>query len=186
MKIGLCGSHRTGKTTLAKAISKQLKIPFIQTSTSEVFKQHGLHPAQPLDFKKRLWIQHRVLEAATRIWPIESGHFITDRTPIDFIAYTLADIQGATQVDFVELEIYLTHCFEVTNQFFTQIVVLQPAIELIYEEGKAALNRAYIEHLNLIIQGLCSDERLNCPSQTLKRHIINLQERVQQIIKEIK
>jgi DNA helicase TIP49 (TBP-interacting protein) len=181
-RIGLCGSHRTGKTTLAQAISVKLQIPFLRTSTSYVFKQHGLHPAQPLDFKERLWIQHRILEAATKIWQTQTGSFITDRTPIDFMAYTLADIQGATAVDFAELEDYLTACFQVTNQVFTQLVVLQPAIELVYEEGKAALNKAYMEHLNIIIQGLCGDERLKCSSIVIKRHIIDLKERVQSII----
>ena len=181
-RIGLCGSHRTGKTTLANTISQQLQIPFLRTSTSEVFKQHGLHPAQPLDFKERLWIQHRVLEAATEVWQTETGAFITDRTPIDFMAYTLADIQGATSVDFAKLEEYLMACFQVTNQFFTQLVVLQPAIELVYEEGKAALNKAYMEHLNIVIQGLCGDERLMCSSMIVKRHIINLTERVQSVI----
>lgn len=184
-RIGLCGSHRTGKTTLAQAISLKLQIPFLQTRTSSVFKQHGLNPAKPLDFKERLWIQHRVLEAATEVWQMETSSFITDRTPIDFMAYTLADIQGATYVDFAKLEEYVTACFQVTNQFFTQLAVLQPAIELVYEEGKAALNKAYMEHLNIVVQGLCADERLTCSSMIINRRIINLKERVQSIISVI-
>ncbi|HDN25598.1 MAG TPA: AAA family ATPase, partial [Thioploca sp.] len=152
-KIGLCGSHRTGKTTLAEALSKKMGIPFLKTSTSMVFKQHGLHPAQVLDFKTRLWIQHRVIEAAVAVWQTEKDSFVTDRTPIDFMAYTLADIQGATVVDFAELEAYLALCFEVANQCFTKLAVLQPAIPLVFEPGKASLNRAYMEHLNTIVQG---------------------------------
>ena len=101
-------------------------IPFVQTSTSAVFQQYGLHPAQPLKFKTRLWIQHRVIEAATSSWQTETGAFVTDRTPIDFMAYTLADIQGVTVVEFAQLEAYLAQCFDVTDQFFTQLVVLQP------------------------------------------------------------
>ncbi len=176
-RIGICGSHRTGKTTLAEFISKQTGIPFVKTTTSAVFKQHGLHPSQSLDFKTRLWIQHRVNEAALEVWGDPKASFVTDRTPLDFMAYTLADIQGSTQVDFAELEAYIVQCFEVCNQFFTRLVVVQPAIPLVYEEGKAALNRAYMEHLNIIIQGLCRDERLKCPSMVIKRHIISLEER---------
>ncbi len=182
LRIGLCGSHRTGKTTLAEAISKKTRIPFIKTSTSAVFEQHGLHPAQPLSFKTRLWIQHRIIEAAVEVWQAEKGSFITDRTPIDFMAYTLADIQGTTEVDFAELETYLEHCFEVTNQFFTTLTVLQPAIPLVHEQGKAALNRAYMEHLNILIQGLCSDERLKCTSIVIKRNIISLETRIKTIL----
>jgi predicted ATPase len=177
-RIGICGSHRTGKTTLAKAIAMEWQIPFVQTSTSDVFKQHGLLPSMALDFKKRLWIQHHVIEAAISIWQAEEGAFVTDRTPLDFMAYTLADIQGNTDVDFTKLEAYLTQCFEVAHQFFTKLVVLQPAIPLVYEEGKAALNRAYIEHLNTLIIGLCHDERLTCPSIVIRRDVVNLGERV--------
>ena len=181
-KIGLCGSHRTGKTTLAEALSKKMGIPFLKTSTSMVFKQHGLHPAQVLDFKTRLWIQHRVIEAAVAVWQTEKDSFVTDRTPIDFMAYTLADIQGATVVDFAELEAYLALCFEVANQCFTKLAVLQPAIPLVFEPGKAALNRAYMEHLNTIVQGLCSDERLKCSFCVIKRNITSLEGRVQTVL----
>jgi len=182
-KIGISGSHRTGKTTLAKAIATYKRIPFVQTSTREVFEEHGLHPGTAMDFKTRLWIQHRVIEAAITLWQTEKSSFVTDRTPIDFMAYTLADIQGATEVDFIDLEAYLTQCFNVTNQFFTQLAVLQPAIPLVYEEGKAALNKAYIEHLNLLVQGLCHDERNSCSSIIIRRNIIDLEERVKAVFK---
>jgi predicted ATPase len=185
MRLGLAGSHRTGKTSLAKAISQTRGVPFVETTTSAVFAQSGLHPAVPLEFKTRLWIQHRILQAAVAVWQATPEAFVTDRTPFDFMAYTLADIQGATVVDFAALEEYLTDCFKITNQFFTQLVVVQPAIPLVHEEGKAALNKAYMEHLNTIILGLCNDERLSCPVATLKRHILSLEERVKWICLEL-
>ncbi|MCK5717481.1 MAG: AAA family ATPase [Thiomargarita sp.] len=177
LKIGISGSHRTGKTTLAEAISKKIRtLTNLKTSSSAVFKKYGLHPAQTLDFKTRLWIQHQILAAGIEMW--QTPQFVTDRTPIDFMAYTLADIQGATDVNFTALESYLTQCFEVTNDFFSHIIILQPAIPLVYEAGKAALNRSYMAHLNTLIQGLCHDERLTCPSFLIKRHLMNLEERV--------
>jgi AAA+ superfamily predicted ATPase len=68
MNFGLCGGHRTGKTTLAQAIANQKNIPFIKTDTSAVFRKFGLDPALPMDFSTRLHIQHKVLEAAIAIW----------------------------------------------------------------------------------------------------------------------
>lgn len=182
--IGICGSHRTGKTSLAGAISKKTGIPFVRTSTSAVFKRFGFDPAQSLDFKTRLWIQYRVIDAAVEVWMDVGGNgaFVTDRTPIDFMAYTLADIQGATAVDFSELEKYIAECFEVSNQFFTRVIALQPAIPLFYEVGKAALNRAYMEHLNIVIQGLCCDERLKCPSIVVKRDVVSFEGRVECVL----
>ena len=178
VKIGLGGSHRTGKTTLALAIAREKNIAFIKTDTNAVFKQYGLHPSTPIDFNTRLEIQHQVLQAAAQAWQAETSDFITDRTPLDFIAYTLADIQGATEVDFAAVAIYLNRCFEVTNQFFNLLVILQPAIPLVYEPGKAALNPAYMEHLNIIIQGLCHHDYLRCPTVILKKDTVRLEERM--------
>ncbi len=182
LKIGLCGSHRTGKTTLAKEISFKTGMPFVKTSTSEVFEQSGLHPAEPMDFKTRIWIQHQVIDAAERVWQAEQGSFVTDRTPVDMIAYTLGDIQGTTEADFNELKNYMDHCFEVTNKYFTRLAVIQPAIPLVFEKGKAKLNRAYMEHLNTVIMGLCSDERLERPSLIVKRSITDIGDRVREVI----
>jgi hypothetical protein len=178
MKIGLAGAHRTGKTTLAQAVSRTRGIPFAKTDTAALFKQRGLTPCQSLDFKTRLQIQQHILTAAFEIWETQPATFITDRTPLDFMAYTLADIQGATEVNFTSLEKYLEGCFEVTNKIFTMLVVIQPAIPLVYEEGKAALNKAYLEHLNTIIVGLCHDERLTCPAFIMERRTTCLEDRI--------
>lgn len=183
--VGLCGSHRTGKTTLAREIAARSGLDFLRTTTSEVFASNGLDPASAMDFHTRLWIQHKVVDAAEDVWRNAAGSFISDRTPIDMMAYTLADIQGGTAVDFSELEKYLDHCYSVTNRFFSGLVVVQPAIPLVREEGKAALNRSYMEHLNALIKGLCCDERLHCPFSLIDRSIVDLDERVGAVLKII-
>lgn len=180
--IGLCGSHRTGKTTLAGRISEKAGMVFIRTTTSEVFAANGLNPASPMDFSTRIWIQHKVVDAAEAVWRRAEAPFISDRTPIDMMAYTLADIQGKTEVDHQQLEAYLDHCYAVTNSFFSRLVVVQPAIPLVHEEGKAALNRAYMEHLNMLVMGLCCDERLDCPVHVMRRDILDLDERVKDVL----
>ncbi len=185
MNIGLCGSHRTGKTTLAEAISQKTGMPFVKTSTSEVFKNHGLDPSKPMDFQKRLWIQHKILDTAKLLWNAEQKQFITDRTPLDMAAYTLADIQGATEVNFLELEGYLNRCFEVTNQLFKVLVLIQPGIPLMHEEGKAALNESYLEHLNYLILGLCNDARIKSTFVFLNRDVTTLEDRIAVIRNEL-
>lgn len=182
MAIGIAGAHRTGKTTLAKCVAEQLDIPFVQTTTSAVFKQHGLDPAQVMDFNTRLTIQQHVANAAENHWQSIQSNFVTDRTPLDFMAYTLADIQGKTEVDFAQLEKYLAHCFALTNQFFNQIIVVQPGITLVYETGKAALNQAYIEHLNSLVLGLSYDERVHCAVNVIKREVLSLDARISEIL----
>jgi hypothetical protein len=182
MSIGLCGAHRTGKTTLAEALSIQVKKPFVKTITSEIFRQYGLDPAHPLDFRKRLEIQKQILISYAEIWASQQQSFITDRTPVDLMAYTLADVQGSTEVNFPELERYMEQCFEVTNKYFNVLIVLQPGIELIPAEGKAALNQAYIEHLNSLVLGLCHDERLKSSIVCIKREVIDLDDRIKKVL----
>ena len=185
MNIGLCGSHRTGKTTLAEAIAQKTGMPFVKTSTSEVFKEHGLDPSKPMNFQERLSIQHKILDTAKKLWHAEQRQFITDRTPLDMAAYTLADIQGSTEVNFIELEGYLDNCFEATNQLFKVLVLIQPGIPLMHEEGKAALNEGYLEHLNYLILGLCNDSRIKNRFVFLNRNITTLENRISLILNEL-
>ena len=180
--LGLCGAHRTGKTTLAIAIASHLNIPFVRTTTSQVFADLGLDPAEPMDFKTRLFVQNHVLDAAEQVWQNSAVPFVSDRTPIDMIAYTLGDIQGKTEVDFDLLSQYIDRCFASTNQFFQNLAIIQPGIPLVYEDGKAALNAAYIEHINILVIGLCSDSPLKANVFCNARDAIDLETRILNIL----
>ncbi len=183
--IGICGAHRTGKSTLAQKLAHSLGIPFVQTITSQVFAEAGLDPAQSMDFSTRLMIQQKVLLAGEAVWSSSSQPFVSDRTPIDMMAYTLADIQGTTIVDFSQLSDYLQQCFAIANLFFNHLIVVQPGIPLTYAEGKAALNPAYIEHINTLIIGLCQDSRLSSKVKILPRSLLDLSERLAAIDRAI-
>ena len=181
MNVGFCGAHRTGKTTLAMEIARLTGKQFVRTRVSEVFAQHGLHAAQDMSFETRLGIQYRILEACENDWQRAGTNFVTDRTPVDFLAYTLGDVLGKTEVNQSEFDHYVERCFDLTNKFFGALVVVQPGIPLEAAEGKAALNNAYIEHINSLVIGLCHDQRVNSRVITLNREVIDLDERVRQI-----
>lgn len=181
MNIGMCGAHRTGKTTLAMELAQLTGKQFVRTRVTEVFKQHGLHAAQDMDFETRLDIQYRILEACEEDWQKAETDFITDRTPVDFLAYTLGDIQGKTEVNFESFETYFNRCIELSNRLFHTLIVLQPGIPLAEAEGKAALNKAYIEHINSLIIGLCHDQRVKSRIITMERGVIEFDERVRLI-----
>ncbi len=100
-----------------------------------------------MDFQRRLWIQHKILDAAEKLWYAEQRQFITDRTPLDMAAYTLADIQGAAEVDFSELEKYLERCFKTTNELFKILVLIQPGIPLLTDYLQVAHRPQAIGHL---------------------------------------
>lgn len=182
MTIGLCGAHRVGKSSLARAYAEKAGIQFVETSVSAVFKDMGLDPALTYDFATRLSVQENVLIACEKIYAEHSAKSlcVTDRTPLDFMAYTLGDAVGETvrEEDQERLEKYIANCIAVTNRRFCALVVVQPGIPLVKAEGKAAMNKAYIEHLNAIILGLSVDERIKVPHFYLPRAMTNMKERV--------
>jgi hypothetical protein len=183
--LGLCGAHRTGKTTLAIALASDLNIPFVRTTTSQVFAELGLDPAEPMDFKTRLFVQNHVLDAAEKVWQDSPSPFVSDRTPIDMIAYTLGDIQGKTEVDFDLLNQYIDRCYASTNQFFQNLAIIQSGIPLVYEQGKAALNPSYIEHINVLVIGLCQDSRIKANVFCNPREAIALDLRIRNILESV-
>ncbi len=183
--IGLFGSHRTGKTTLAREIAGKTAMDFVRTSTSEVFARNGLDPAEHLDFHSRIRIQHEVLEEAEKVWGVARGLFVTDRTPIDMMAYTMVDIGGTSYVEFSELKKYIDRCYNVTNRFFSCLLFLEPGIPIVYEKGKAALNRSYIEHLSVLMKGFSLDGRLKCPVRMMPGELLPLEERLAWVEKSI-
>lgn len=180
---GLCGAHRTGKTTLAKAYAEKHGALFVETSVSAIFKDLGHDPADTFDFKTRLDIQEEVLKRVDAIYgcvPIGVDS-VTDRTPLDMLGYTMAEAIGGNvrDEDQQRFERYVRDCFDVTNRRFATVTLVQPGIPLKHEQGKAVLNRAYIEHLNSLILGLTVDMRLKAAHFYIPRHYLSLEERIE-------
>ena len=95
-------------------------------------------------------------------------------------AYTLADAIGDRVPDDCQQRLakYVNDCFDVTNRRFGIVLLVQPGIELVHEEGKAAMNVGYIEHLNSLILGLTVDERLTCQHFYIPRPVVDLERRL--------
>ena len=180
INIGLCGAHRTGKTTLAIALSKELETPFIQIGTSKIFSDHNLDAAKSMDFRTRIYIQRIILDHAEKIWSGSGESFICDRTPIDMMAYTLAEVQGKTLGKELEWELqeYLRDCREATEKCFSYLFVVPPAIPIIDEVGKASPSRGYIEHIHRICVGLWSGMLTGCQ---IPKDTVDLNERVKYV-----
>ena len=179
--IGLMGAHRCGKTSLAKAFAEKHNIAFVQTGASAVFKDMGLDPATHYDFQTRLTVQEEILRRFdVQYAEIGAKLAITDRTPIDLLAYTMAEAvqQAVLEDQQARFKKYVQNCIDVTNKRFGVLLVVQPGIKVVAEEGKAALNDAYIEHLNSIILGLSVDERIKAAHFYIPRHMTSLEERL--------
>lgn len=181
MSIGLCGSHRSGKSTLARAYAEKRGIQFVETSVSAIWRSLGYDPAKEYDFATRLMVQEEILKRVDAIYAKYAGlDFITDRTPLDMAAYTLGDAIGdRVPADCqVRLANYVNACFDVTNRRFGMVLLIQPGIPLVDAPGKAAMNVGYIEHLNSLILGLTVDERLTSFHYYMPRGIVKHEDRL--------
>lgn len=179
--IGLTGSHRTGKTTLAEAFAKQTGIPFVRTSGSKVFADLGLDPQANYPFETRMGIQEHMLRAFSRQYAsASSGLFIADRTPIDLMAYTLADVMREPHSEEMEKRIsaYMDGCFDVLNRHFSMIVVVQPGIPMEADPTKAPIGNAYVEHVANLVMGLTVSERIAAQHFYIPRDMLDLTARV--------
>lgn len=182
MIVGLTGSHRVGKSTLARMYAEKHKLDFLETSASAIFREMGFDPAITYDFDTRLTIQEEILRQFDKQYASHSGSnaAITDRTPLDMLAYTLGDVSGETlnEANEVRLCNYVQDCFTSLNKWFSVLLVVQPGIALIPADGKASLSVGYIEHLNSIILGLCVDEKSCVPHYYIPRHMRDNGERL--------
>lgn len=176
----LTGAHRTGKTTLAKAFSERSGIPFVKTGASQVFADMALDPKIDYPMKIRLGIQRKILESFEKQCKSVNGMFITDRTPIDFMAYTLADCQRENVPVHLheEIEKYMNDCISLTNWLFPILMVVQPGIKVVEEPGKAPAHTAYVEHINHLIMGIVVSERIESENFYIPRYMTDLEERV--------
>lgn len=180
MSIGLCGAQRTGKSTLARAWSLKTGVPFVETTTAEVFKRLGVSPKADLPFAERLTIQWEILKELSGQWAAQPGDFITDRTPLDMLAYTLADIQRSNLTPELDAAYkrYAEQCFALTNRFFSTIIVVQPGIVPKEEEWKAPATFGYSDHFNRLVIGLAVSEDVMCNHFFIPKAMTDLGRRV--------
>lgn len=179
--IGFAGAHRTGKTTLAKEFADRYDCEYLETSVSSVFEEMGLDPAVTYDFATRLRVQRAILKHLDRVYgqAEDDVNTVTDRTPLDLLLYTYADVQNdnLTDEDAAALAQYTADCIECLNRRFTMVMIVQPGIPIVPAPGKASLNTAYIEHLNLLALGLMNDERIETRVAYIPRAMTDLDER---------
>lgn len=185
--IGILGVHRSGKTTLANELAKRYGFKFVKTSVAGVFEELGLDPAKTYDFSTRLRVQRKILEhIIATIAPYQHAtDVITDRTPIDLLLYTLAEVNGnnLTDEENEELLQYMDECYEAFERYFHAGVLLQPGIPIVSDENKKAgsISRGYIEHLNIIALGLVHSGETSVFIITVGREVTDLNTRVDSV-----
>ena len=134
--------------------------------------------------RDRLRIQNAILDAAMESYKQHSV-FVSDRTPLDFAAYTLADVRQEMQPDEIAgVMDFVYRCLWVINQTFNHVIIVQPGIPYASDPARPPANAAYQELIANLIMGLVEDERLLVNYYVIPRPVTALGERVE-ILKDI-
>lgn len=181
MNIAFSGAHRTGKSTLAEYFSKKNGIEYVMTDISGIFKERGLSPRDKLPFDTRMDIQWEILKRLKQTYHAAKTPFVTDRSPIDLMAYLLSEIGPDNVSEDADMQIagYFDECARVVQRHLSAIILVQPGIEVVEDSSKAPATFGYMEHINIICKGLIGEPRFGETSMIImSRKVTDLNERL--------
>jgi len=89
IRLALCGASGTGKSTIAEAIAAQLSLPICPVGSRSVAASMGFDNPYDVDAAGKRSEFQRALLSQKIAWEREVGAFVTDRTHLDNLAYTL-------------------------------------------------------------------------------------------------
>lgn len=158
MLFGLTGAHRSGKTTLARTVARELDIEFYETSTSEVARKLGFDAVGVMTLSQRLQLQQGLLENHLNEISRRSRPLITDRTPLDYMGYMLCEVDMQSHLKLTEEELFalgefMVNCLEKMRENFDYAFYTQPLPEYDIADGKPAANPAYQLHHDICVLG---------------------------------
>jgi hypothetical protein len=156
MILGLAGSHRSGKTTLARAVAAKGGIAFYDGSFGRLARTLGFESVARMSIFERLTMQNRVLDLYDREIRQDAAARITDRTPLDMLAYLVAEVgmhAGLGDAASREVVAYRDRCIGLTRDLFDDVFVLQALPVYVVADGKPSDDPAYQMHIQTLIEG---------------------------------
>ncbi|OCP21984.1 MULTISPECIES: AAA family ATPase [unclassified Ensifer] len=162
MLYGVCGTHRSGKTSTAKLLAEQLGVEFLDSSF-DVAKKFGYNPVGKMTLGERVAMQELVLEDHLDKLKHSPRPLITDRTPLDYFAYTMAQFGMTSHLECGQVVLEAAHrfakrCLEETKAYYDMVFIMDPLVVYEVDPSKAtpAANPAFQLHIHALIHGAVS------------------------------
>jgi hypothetical protein len=153
MRIGFCGAHRTGKSTLAAAVAERLGLDLLpnpNTAKAKGFDMKNNHRFTEAGIDLQTTIMVNMLEREV------GDRFVADRTPIDAAAYVLADATAdrGEETSWEWALQYMDTAIKETFRRFDLVVLVPPAIAVEPHPDKPPVNSAYQQHIHLLCRSM--------------------------------
>lgn len=149
-RIGLTGSAGVGKTTLALTVADALGVPVLEERMrARLLAGFSLHAMTRDEHRDLLRDDSEdLIDAATAC---DDG-FVSDRTPLDFVAFWLCNGYAADEPDgtgaLLERAIAATEAWDA-------VIVLPWGVLPLLDDGVRYPNRWHQLHAQTVIEGLC-------------------------------
>jgi predicted ATPase len=157
----LTGAHGTGKTAIAETMAGKTGLPFYGSQAAAAHAEFGVLPSEDLDLVTRLKVQNSILRRWVGQWgEAQQTGGIFDRCPLDFAAYTLADVQRVLDGRLSMLVQDYTKCCLTLAKTLPPVFLCEPHGDVIGDRGADrpdAGNLAYATLIQTLIVGLIAE-----------------------------
>jgi nicotinamide riboside kinase len=180
MRIGICGAHRVGKSTLAAAIGGALDIRPLPNPNTAVRLGFDMKNGNRLNDEDGMILQIEILDGMNGRFV--GDNYVTDRTPLDAAAYLIADAtaNAGDEVNRTIAAEYVRQAMGLTEDRFDIVILVPPAIDVAPVDGKPPVNAAYQAHIHLLISGMLAE--LDLPTLRIEVGTTDHDERVRDVL----
>jgi len=182
-RIAICGSHGTGKTTLAKELSKRLGLPMIEEVARTVIKSAGYQSTreyiEQADKSEKERIQMDIFELQRkRETDFAERGFVSDRSVFDAVAYAW-EYEIDMRVVYNMLGRAISHAL---NEY--DLLVYVPIMFGVEDDGFRD-TRDYLRRCidSLLCDFTCAYETLG--GRALRIKFESLEDRVKEVMEEV-
>lgn len=179
MRIGFCGAHRTGKSTLAEAVADKLGLELLPNPNTAVARGVDMATVNRIEDREGFDLQRAIMRGMLE--RLVGDNHVADRTPIDAAAYLFADATAGVGLDWQHEEAlqYMDQAVRETFQRFDLIVLVPPAIAVEPHPEKPPVNAAYQAHIHMLCRSMLLErEEWLATAVELPVDVLDINERV--------